>query len=297
MMKTLAAIGRPAGGPLLWLAGPVAFMTIFFVIPLVQVAQQSVTGADGGLDLTPYAKVLGNGYYANVIAYTMILAGQVTLICLLIGYPTAYFISSLRSPLARRFAIILMIAPLFTSNIVRSFAWIMLLGRNGVINDALLGIGITGAPLSLLYNDFSIGVGLIYVMLPFMILSIYASLENINRSLLDAASDLGAGNFDRFSQVIWPLSQRGVISGCVIVFALAGSAYVTPMVMSGGKSTVLSMLIYQQYAVVFDARVGGALSMVLLVLTLLALGIGVVMATALRTLRRRRASLRYGGLA
>lgn len=286
-MSTVATT-RNSYSPALWLAGPVVFIILFFIVPIGQVAIQSVTDTDGGFTLKAYRTVLESGYYARVIAYTLTLSAKVTLLCLVFGYVVAYFVSSLRSALARKVAIILMITPLFTSNIVRSFAWIMILGRKGIVNETLAGTGIIANPLPLLYSDFAITIGLVYVMLPFMILNIYSSLQNIDTSLTDAAADLGAGLVPRFTTVIWPLSLPGVISGSVIVFALTSSAYVTPMVMSGGKTAVLSMLVYQQYAVVFDAQVGAALSITLLFLALAALGLGVFLGWALSALRGYR---------
>lgn len=259
-------------GPLLWLIGPVVFIVLFFIVPLSQVVWQSAFDAKQHWNLEPYRTVFSSSYYLRVITYTLWLSAKVTVYSVLLGYPVAYFIASLRSRWARKICIILTVTPLFTSNIVRSFAWIIILGRNGVANDTLQALRITSEPLSLLYNDFSITVGLVYIMLPFVILSVYSSLQNINESVLEAASDLGANAIDRFRTVIWPLSMPGVISGAIIVFSLTGSAYVTPMVMSGSKISVLSMLVYQQYAVVFDERVGGALSVILLVLTIGSLG-------------------------
>lgn len=283
-------------GPMVWLAGPLAFVLLFFVLPLGRVAIDSITGPAGEMTLQYYRAVFDSGYYQRVIVYTMALSAKVTVICLVLGYIVAYFISSLQSARGRKLAIILMITPLFTSNIVRSFAWIMILGRTGIVNESLGSLGVIAEPLPLLYSDFAITIGLVYVMLPFMILSIYSSLQTLDTGYIDAASDLGASAIARFVHVIWPLTLPGIISGCVIVFALTSSAYVTPMVMSGSKIAVLSMLVYQQYAVVFDEHVGAALSITLLLLTLVALASGVLLTKLLRLFRRSR-SIKRGSFA
>ena len=162
--------------------------------------------------------------------------------------------------------------PLFTSNIVRAFGWIVLLGRRGLVNETLVASGLAERPLALLYGEFSIVLGLVYIMTPFMVLTVAAVLQNIDRSLEDAARDLGAGAWSAFCRVTFPLSVPGVIAGALIVFTLSVSAYVTPSILSGGKKTVMSMLIFQQYGAVLDFNFGATLAVILLVTTLVLVG-------------------------
>jgi putative spermidine/putrescine transport system permease protein len=164
------------------------------------------------------------------------------------------------------------VTPLFTSNIVRAFGWIVLLGRRGLINDTLVATGLADRPQPLLYGELSIVLGLTYIMTPFMVLTVAAVLQNIDRSLEDAARDLGASAWSAFSRVTFPLSLPGVIAGALIVFTLSVSAYVTPSILSGGKKIVMSMLIFQQYGAILDFHFGGALAVILLVTTLALIG-------------------------
>jgi len=160
------------------------------------------------------------------------------------------------------------ITPLFTSNIVRSFGWMVMLGRRGMVNDALLALGLVERPIAILYSEASIVIGLSYIMTPFMVLSVASVLQNIDRSLEEAARDLGAGRLVTFLQVTLPLSLPGVIAGSLIVFTLSVSAYVTPSILSGGKMVVMSILIFQQYTSVFDFNFGATLAVALLMTTI-----------------------------
>jgi putative spermidine/putrescine transport system permease protein len=160
------------------------------------------------------------------------------------------------------------VTPLFTSNIVRAFGWMVLLGRRGLVNDVLLALGIVERPLALLYGQSSIVIGLSYIMAPFMVLMVASVLQNVERSLEDASRDLGAGAWSTFWRVTFPLSLPGVIAGSLVVFTLSVSAYVTPAILSGGRENVVSMLIFQQYGAILNFQFGAALSVVLLVATL-----------------------------
>jgi putative spermidine/putrescine transport system permease protein len=174
--------------------------------------------------------------------------------------------------LVRRLIYIIVVTPLFTSNIVRAFGWMVLLGRRGMINDLLQLTGVTDRPLPLLYGQTSIVVGLTYIMAPFMVLTVASVLQNIDRSLDEAARDLGAGAWSTFTRVTLPLSMPGVIAGSLIVFTLSVSAYVTPSILSGGRQNVMSMLIFQQYGAILNFPFGAALSVVLLATTLILVG-------------------------
>ncbi|MBV9521984.1 MAG: ABC transporter permease subunit, partial [Alphaproteobacteria bacterium] len=162
--------------------------------------------------------------------------------------------------------------PLFTSNIVRAFAWMVILGRRGMVNSLLLALGLIGAPLDILYSKLSIVVGLSYILLPVMVLSVVSVLQGIDRLLLEAARDLGARPSRAFLSVALPLSLPGVVAGSIIVFALSASAYVIPSILSGGREMVTPILIFQQYTATFRPDIGAALSMVLLAVTLLLIG-------------------------
>ena len=233
---------------LLLLALPLAFLMGFLVVPFGLVLVDSLRTSTGQPTLTLYAKALGDVYYWETLLLTFKLSAWVTLATFIIGYPLAYYIVRVvKSRVLRRLVYIIVVTPLFTSNIVRAFGWMVLLGRRGLVNDTLVGLGLAGRPVSLLYGEFSIVLGLTYIMTPFMVLTVAAVLQNIDRALEDAARDLGAGAWSAFSRITFPLSLPGVIAGSLIVFTLSVSAYVTPSILSGGKKTVMSMLIFQQY--------------------------------------------------
>ena len=254
---------------LLLMGVPTAFLVAFFILPFVLVLLESFRGETGAWTLAQYAKALGEAYYWETLYFTFRISLWVSLIAFIVGYPLAYFIVRVvRRRALRRLIYIVVVTPLFTSNIVRSFGWIVLLGRRGLINQTLVGVGIVETPVPLLYGEFSIVLGLSYIMLPFMVLTVASVLQNIDRSLEDAARDLGSGAWSAFWRITFPLSLPGVIAGSLIVFTLSVSAYVTPSILSGGRQTVMSMLIYQQYGALLNFPFGAALSVVLLVTTL-----------------------------
>jgi putative spermidine/putrescine transport system permease protein len=248
---------------------PVAFLMAFFVLPFVLVLIESFQSEAGAWTLAQYGKALGEAYYWDTLFFTFRISLWVTLISFVVGYPLAYFIVRVvRRRAVRRLIYIIVVTPLFTSNIVRSFGWIVLLGRRGLVNQAIVGMGLSEAPVPLLYGELSTVIGLSYIMLPFMVLTIASVLQNIERSLEDAARDLGAGAWTAFARVTFPLSLPGVIAGSLIVFTLSVSAYVTPSILSGGRLTVMPMLIFQQYGAILNFPFGAALSVILLVTTL-----------------------------
>lgn len=258
---------------LLLLGLPVAFLFAFFVGPFMTVVVASLLNKGGEWSFANYAKALGDLYYWDTLLLTFRLSLWVTVAALAISYPLAYYMTNmLRHRLLRRLFYVIVVTPLFTSNIVRSFGWMVLLSRHGLINQTLQTLGLVDRPLQLMFSDTSIIIGLTYISAPFMVLTIASVLQNIPKSLLDAARDLGAGRASAFLRVTLPMSLPGVIAGSVIVFTLSVSAYVTPSIMSGGKTVVMSMLIFQQYNVIFDVNFGAALAVVLLLTTLLLVG-------------------------
>lgn len=248
---------------------PIAFLVAFFVVPFLVVVVSSLHTKEGAWTIANYAKALSDLYYWDTLLLTFRLSLVVTLTALLVGYPLAYYmIYVLKSRTIRRLFYVVVVTPLFTSNIVRSFGWMVLLGRRGMINDALVGMGLVEHPLPLLFSETSIVIGLSYIMTPFMVLTVSGVLQNIDRSLEEAAQDLGASSLMTFLKVTLPLSMPGIIAGSLIVFTLSVSAYVTPSILSGGKKIVMSMLIFQQYGSVFDFNFGATLAITLLITTI-----------------------------
>ena len=266
---------RNASTILKLIALPLLFFSVFFLVPLGVVLVSSLLDKSSAQpSLINYISILADGYHWEVILTTFRLGLSTTAICLLLAYPLAwYLVRIVRSTAWRRLCIIILILPLFTSNIVRSFGWMVMLGRTGMVNDILRSLGLIERPVRFIGTELGILIGLVYILLPFAVLSIGTALSRMDRSLERASQDLGATSGQTFFHVTLPLSLPGVASGAIMVFALAVSAYVTPALLSGGKVTVLSMLIYQQYSTVFNFNYGGALSIVLLALTLTLVGI------------------------
>jgi len=253
---------------ILLLIGPIGFFLLFFVVPFAQLVGQSLSGPQG-MTFDNYANVLADAYYWKALFDTLLISLLVTLVSFFAGYPLAYFmIFHLRSAALRRLIYVVLVTPLFTSNIVRAFGWIVILGRRGMVNAGLLALGVVEAPIDLLYGKASIIIGLTYILLPLMVLTVCSILQNIDRSLIDAARDLGARPSTAFFTVTLPLSLPGVVAGSIIIFALSASAYVIPSILSGGREIVMSMLIFQQYMATFRPDIGATLSVVLLVVTL-----------------------------
>jgi len=262
----------------LLLGGPVLFLAVFFIGPFLLMLVASLQAKGGAWTADQYAKVVTDLYYWEILYETFKIGLWVALVTFVMGYALAYYITfQVKSRLVRRVIYIVVVTPLFTSVIVRSFAWIVMLGRQGLVNQALQATGIVSSPLSLVYSKTGVVMGLSYVLLPFMVLTVSSILQNLNRSLLEAARDLGAGPLVAFLKVTFPLSLPGVVAGSLMVFTLTVSAYVTPSVMSGGRFNVMSMLIFQQYMVLFDYNFGAALAILLMVATLVLMGVYVVL--------------------
>ncbi|BDB27611.1 ABC transporter permease [Cupriavidus sp. P-10] len=256
--------------PAVMLAAPLAFFAAFFLAPLAVVLIASFTsGQPPAPTLASYVRVLADHYHWEVILVTFRIACLTTLACLLLGYPLAwYLVRVVRWKAWRRLCVILLVVPMFTSNIVRSFGWMVLLGRNGLVNQTLVDSGLVDRPVRFLGTETGILIGMVYVLLPFVVLAVGNALARVDPACEQASADLGASPLATFRHITFPLTLPGVVAGGIMVFTLAVSAYVTPALLSGGRISVLSMLIFQQYSTVFDIHYGGALSIVLLVFTL-----------------------------
>jgi putative spermidine/putrescine transport system permease protein len=253
----------------LLLGVPTLFLLIFFIYPFVLVVASSLHSNSNTLTLTEYARIFSETYYLQVLLTTTVVAVWVTLITLPFGYCLAYYlVFHVSSPAGRRLIYVLLLTPLFITAVVRTFGWIIILGHNGLLNDMLLAIGAIATPLRILNSKTAVVIGMSYVLMPFMVLTVGSVLQGINISLLEAAGDLGANPITTFFRVTLPLSIPGVIAGSLIVFSLSMSAYVTPRLLSGGRFNLMPMLIFQEYMVNFDFHFGGALSILLLTFTL-----------------------------
>jgi putative spermidine/putrescine transport system permease protein len=254
-----------------WLLLPLVIcFGAFFAAPMAVVLLASLLTEGGELSSANYLRILIDQYHWNVLAVTLRISLITTLACVLLGYPLAYYLVRVtRWRHWRRICLIIVILPLFTSNVVRSFGWMVLLGRKGLVNDAMIWAGLWDAPVRFLGTETGIVIGLTYILLPFMVLSIGNVLAAIDPALENASADLFAGPAAAFLHVVLPLTLPGLLSGMIMVFTLAVSAYVTPALLSGGRVVVFPILIFQQYSVVFDFNYGAALSITLLVIVLM----------------------------
>lgn len=255
-------------GALWLLAFAVAPLAILFAMSFWT---SSIFGTTTDLTLDNYRVIVDDPIYFQVLLQTLRIALTVTLLSLLVGYPMAYFLASIAGP-KRGIFLVLLFLPFWSSYVVRTFVWLPMLGRTGLVNAVLLQLGIISEPLDwLLYNEGATHVGLVYVYTLFMTLPIYLSLDRMDRNLIDAAADLGAGPFRTFFRVTFPLSMPGVLSGSVMVFLLACGAYVTPQLLGGTSGMMFGNVIAPQYTVTNNWALGAALSVVLVIVVFLCL--------------------------
>ncbi|PWL16246.1 ABC transporter permease [Falsochrobactrum shanghaiense] len=252
------------------IAMPLAFMAAFFLVPFLFSVVASLQTPEGEWTLGNYQKIVADSYYPGIFYTTFKLSLIATVVSFFIAYPIAYYIVNMvKSRNLRRFCYVLVIMPLFTSNIVRSFGWLILLGRQGLVNQALVALGLADRPIAILFTETAIIIGLAYILVPFMVLTIAAVLQTIDRSLVEASLDLGSSRLATFFNITLPLSLPGVIAGSLIVFTLAVSAYVVPAIMSGGRIIVAAMPIFDNYSTLFNFNFGAALAVSLLIVTLI----------------------------
>lgn len=240
-------------------------LSIGFLYPIGSLIKLSLFTPE--LDLSSYRKIIEQPIYLSVMARTFKIALFVTIASFLLGYPVALAMASLKRRLAAAAAAAVFIA-LWSPVLVRSYAWIVLLQRNGVANNVMTELGMVEAPLKLIYNEGAVIVAMTHVLLPFMILPIFAALRSIPQEYVCAARTLGAGASTAFLRVTLPLSLPGVFAGCVMCFILALGFYITPALVGGPGTLIVATLIGQQATVLLDWPFAAALSTTLLIATL-----------------------------
>ena len=239
-----------------------AFLTALFALPLALLAGLSLQTA-AGLGLGQYAKFLGDAFSMAVLGGTMRLGAEVTLACLVLGFPLAW-LHARSSPGMRGLLMLVVLLPLLTSVVVRTFAWIVVLGRQGIVNSALLGLGVIDAPLRLLYTEGGVVVALTQVQLPLMVLPLVAALSRLGPDLPDAAGMLGAGAWRVFATVVLPLSLPGIVAGCLLTFTAAVTAFITQSLVGGGQMLFMPAYVLQQALALGDLPFASAVSMIFL---------------------------------
>ena len=243
---------------------------VLLCVPIGWLFWLSFIGEQGQLTTENFTRIWTEGAYVAIFANTFQVALLVTGICLLLGYPVAYCLSQVSSRLAG-VLLLCVLVPFWTSLLVRTYAWLVLLQRKGLINNALVDLGITDRPIPLVHNLTGTVIGMVHIMLPFLVLPLYASMRTIEPSYVRAAANLGASPARAFWQVFFPLSMPGLIAGLVLTFILCIGFYITPAVLGGGKVQMIAQRIENSVNLYPTWGPASALGVVLLILTLLAL--------------------------
>ncbi len=256
----MTAAGRPGIGWWLLILPALLLLLVFYIGPIVQVLAISVTEPEPGLG--NYERILTSESVQRVMLTTLRICLITTVLALLLGYGIAYAIT-LASPRAKGWWILAVLVPLWISVLVRAFAWVTLLRRQGLVNNTLMNAGVISEPLPLVWNEFGIIVGMVHYMVPFAVLPMLASMREIDPRLLAAARGLGATRGQVFRQVFLPLSKPGILAACVLVFIFSLGFYITPAILGGGKTLMVAEWISLQ------------------ILDLIRWGLGTMMATVL----------------
>lgn len=288
MSAPTAAPRSAATGPLP-LAAPLGlFFVVFVVMPLLLLAYVSLhtdtSLSSNGID--QYRKFLGDAFNLAVLRDTMWLGVKVTVLTLMIGYPLAWVYVQAPSRW-QPVLMLLIVLPLLTSSVVRTFAWVVILGRQGIVNSVLTSWGLIDAPIKLLYTPGAVTVALAQIELPLMVLPLITALSNIDPALRQASLALGAGRWRTFLQVTLPLSMPGLLAGCLLVFASSVSAFVTQTLVGGGQQMFMPFYMYQQAIQANDYPFAATIAMVLLVSVL-------AVVTAVNLLARRSRGFVHG---
>ena len=256
---------------LLSLATPALLAVVAIIlIPVGWLFYLSFVGNDGQLSLEHYQKMIEYKSYARVFVTTFQVSILTTLICILIGYPLAYFLAILPARMAGFFMLAVLL-PFWTSLLVRTYAWLVLLQKNGILNDFAISAGLWENPIKLVHNLTGTLIGMAHIMLPFLVLPLYGSMRKIERDMMHAAANLGASPIQAFWKVYFPLSLSGMVAGSLIVFVLCLGFYVTPAVLGGGRVVMVATQITAILENQFNWGAASALGVVLLVATLVIL--------------------------
>ena len=245
-------------------------VTVIVVVPAAWLFWLSFVGQAGVLSLENYQRMLDNSAYATIFWLTVKVAFLTTAVCVLAGYPLAYFLSQIPAKVAN-VCMIAVLVPFWTSLLVRTYAWLILLQRHGLVNDLGMGLGLWHEPLTLVNNLGGTLVGMSHIMLPFLVLPVYGAMKAIDRDYPRAAAGLGASPVDVFLKVFFPLSLPGLFAGMLIVFIMCLGFYVTPAILGGGKIILVSMGIATNIQLFVNWGAASALGVVLFGLTLLIL--------------------------
>lgn len=240
-------------------------LAVCLFLPLLKVLVPSFNTGD--YPFSAYLDFFKDGYYLKIFLRTVKVAVITTAVCMAAGVPTSYFISRCGKKW-RGILLSVSIFPMMTNSVIRSFAWINILGSNGIVNKFLMTVGFVDKPVKLLYTDFAIIIGSVYLFLPLMIVTVAGIMENIGDDMMEAAVSLGADRFKAFMKVVFPMSLPGIIVGGILVFTGTLTAYTTPQLLGGNKNMVLATFIYQRAMSVGDWNGAAVISLIMIVVTL-----------------------------
>jgi len=269
----VAPAPRLLGASLPWwllILPALVLMLVFYAYPLAEVLWISVTEPEPGLG--NYERLFTSASVQRVWMTTLRICVITTVITLLCGYVVAYAIAS-APPRLQRWMFLLVLLPLWISVLVRAFAWVTLLRRQGLVNEALIGLGLIDEPLRLIWNEFGIAVGMVHYMIPYAVLPLYASMRDIDPRLVPAARGLGASRFEAFRRVFLPLTRPGIIAATVLVFIFSLGFYVTPAILGGGRTMMIAEYIKLQILDLIRWGLGTMMASTLLIAILLLLAL------------------------
>ena len=246
---------------------PLAFLVVFLGVPMLNILKLSLQ-VEGNWSLGNFTRFFSDPLYAKVMFLTLKTALIVTLSCLVLGYPVAYTMTFARKG-ARGLILIAVMIPFWTSLLVRTYAWMILLQTHGLVNRLLLDLRLVSEPVKLIYNSTGVVIGMTHVLLPYMILCLCSSMESIDKNLLSAGKSLGGHPFQVFSRIYVPLSAQGIASGSLLVFIMGIGYYITPALLGGQQDTMIAQLIQIQVGDLLNWGFASAIAFVLLAVTLL----------------------------
>lgn len=264
--------GTLLASPLLLLLLLAFVAPVLLMVPLSLHPYEPGTGISAGWTLDNYTSIVTDEYYREVVVRTLVLGFGVTAICLLLGYPLAYYIAN-AGPKMRLALTMLVIFPMLLNLVVRSFGWIALLANRGLVNNLLMDVGLIERPIKMMFNLFGLLVGMSHIFLPFMVLMLVPAIQAISKDVQAAAYTLAASRLRVFWSITLPMSAPGILSGSILVFVLTISALVTPRMLGGPTYKVMATLIYDDFLQTLDWPAGAAMSFALTALTLVVIGL------------------------
>lgn len=267
----LKRVHRREQGVFFGLSAPALLVVLLFaVVPVLWLSSLSFLNAAGQFSLENYERIFGSPLYRRTFTVTFQISFAVTFICILLGYPLCYWLANMSQRMAS-VLLVFVLVPFWTSVLVRTYAWLVLLQRNGIINETLLSLGLIERPLQLAHNLTGSIIGMVHIMLPFLVLPLYATMRNIDGDLVRAAIALGSSPRSAFWRVYLPMSLPGLFAGTVLVFILSLGFYVTPALLGGGRVQMLAQRIESTITIHSNWGAASALGVVLLLLALVML--------------------------